>query len=383
MSEQYADIMGRDSSFGTYVFKPQPFTRLRLGSVGYFDRTAEWQEITNLFEPGLAEKDGFKPFLGNLSLREVTESKWQATSGETETGRSSRISTEASGAMAAAPVEASLQVKAKKSKTGSASLITSSTVRNHRFDRNFKGPMMDWVESNAQDILASCRDIKSQGLWIVMSAWVTDEAAVKMSSGENQDIDVSMDLGATGIGKLGTSVGVFDKLQREGWWTYDKDEKTQGYVVSFAGVQYSARGLSKFFRSVPLEVANETISLPVPRPPAEQDESNKPDGSDSPVEEDPIDESAYNEDEDGMEAFGLSDDENDAGVNFKKEKAERQDEIVSKLKQLWTNGTAEQIRVELSAIFQDSPNDLKSLLDERPELMNVLYELRMRWKENS
>jgi hypothetical protein len=121
----------------------------------------------------------------------------------------------------------------------------------------------------------------------------------------------------------------------------------------------------------------------VPRPPAEQDESNKPAGSDSPVEEDPIDESAYNEDEDRMEAFGLSDDENDAGVNFKKEKAERQDEIVSKLKQLWTNGTAEQIRVELSAIFQDSPNDLKSLLDGRPELMNVLYELRMRWKENS
>ena len=123
--------------------------------------------------------------------------------------------------------------------------------------------------------------------------------------------------------------------------------------------------------------------MPVPRPPAEQDESNKPDGSDSPVEEESIDESAYNEDEDRMEAFGLSDDENNAGVNFKKEKAERQDEINSKLKQLWTNGNAEQIRVGLSAIFQESPNDLKSLLDERPELMNVLYELRMRLKENS
>lgn len=223
-SEQYADIMGRDSSFGTYVFKPQPFTRLRLGSVGYFDRTADWAEITNIFEPGQAEKDGFKPFTENLTLRDVTESKWEATSGETETGRSSRISTEASGAMAAAPVEGSLQVKAKKSKTGSASLVTSSTVRNHRFDSNFKDPMVDWVNNNAQKLLASRRDIKSQGLWIVMSAFVTDEAAVKMNSGENRDIDVSMDLGATGIGKLGTSVGVFDKLQREGWWTYEKDE---------------------------------------------------------------------------------------------------------------------------------------------------------------
>lgn len=47
----------------------------------------------------------------------------------------------------------------------------------------------------------------------------------------------------------------------------------------------------------------------MPRPPAERDESNKPDGSDSP-------------------------DENDAGVNFEKEKAERQDYLVSKLKEL-------------------------------------------------
>lgn len=225
-SEQYADIMGRDTSFGTYVFRPQPFTRLRLGSVGYFDRTADWEEITNLLEPGRAEKDGFKPFTGDLRLREVTESKWEATSGDTETGRSSRISTEASGALAAAPVEASLQVKAKNSKTGNASLITSSVVRNHRFDTNFKSPMMKWVEDNAKEILDSRRDIKSQGLWVVMGAWVTDEAAVKMNTGENQDIDVSMDLGATGIGKLGSSVGVFDSLQREGWWTYGKDEVT-------------------------------------------------------------------------------------------------------------------------------------------------------------
>lgn len=35
---------------------------------------------------------------------------------------------------------------------------------------------------------------------------------MKMSSGENQDVDVSMDLGAIGIGKLGTSIGIFDKL---------------------------------------------------------------------------------------------------------------------------------------------------------------------------
>lgn len=116
----------------------------------------------------------------------------------------------------------------------------------------------------------------------------------------------------------------------------------------------------------------------MPRHPADQGVSNEPDGSDSPVEENPVDESADNEDEDRIDAFGLSDDENDAGVNFKKEKAERQNEILSKLEQLRADGTAEQIRIELSAIFQGSPNDLRTLLGERPELMYLLQELRNR-----
>ncbi|RAK83091.1 hypothetical protein BO79DRAFT_205464 [Aspergillus costaricaensis CBS 115574] len=259
-SKEYADIMGRETSFGTFLFIPQWFSTLRLGSVGYFDRTGEWNEITNLLEEGQAEKDGFKPFSHDLKLRDVRETHWQAGSAETETGRSSRLTTEASGAIAAAPVEASVQVKTNSSTTGSAALITSSVVRNYRFQGDFKGPIKDWVEDNAKALVERRSDIETQGLWAVMGAWVTDECAIKMTSGKNQEIDVSFDLGATGIGKLGAGAGAFDKLKREGWWTYPKNEKSQGYVVSFVGVEYSLRSLHKL-RSTPLKVYNETISL--------------------------------------------------------------------------------------------------------------------------
>ncbi|OJI84628.1 hypothetical protein ASPTUDRAFT_172628 [Aspergillus tubingensis CBS 134.48] len=259
-SKEYADIMGRETSFGTFLFIPQWFSTLRLGSVGYFDRTGEWNEITNLLEKGQAEKDGFKPFSHDLKLRDVRETHWQAGSAETETGRSSRLTTEASGAIAAAPVEASVQVKTSSSTTGSAALITSSVVRNYRFQGDFKGPIKDWVEDNAKALVERRSDIETQGLWAVMGAWVTDECAIKMTSGKGQEIDVSFDLGATGIGKLGAGAGAFDKLKREGWWTYPKNEKSQGYVVSFAGVEYSLRSLHKL-RSTPLKVYNETISL--------------------------------------------------------------------------------------------------------------------------
>jgi hypothetical protein len=130
--------------------------------------------------------------------------------------------------MAAAPLEASVQVKTSTSSTGSAALITSSVVRNYRFQGNFKGPIKDWVEDNAKALLENRRDIGTQGLWTVMGAWVTDECAIKMTSGESQEIDVSFDLGATGIGKLGAGAGAFDKLKREGWWTYPKNEVLTG-----------------------------------------------------------------------------------------------------------------------------------------------------------
>ncbi|GKZ39262.1 hypothetical protein AbraIFM66950_012185 [Aspergillus brasiliensis] len=259
-SKEYADIMGRETSFGTFLFIPQWFSTLRLGSVGYFDRTGEWNEITNLLEKGQAEKDGFRPFSHDLKLRDVRETHWQAGAAETETGRSSRLTTEASGAIAAAPVETSVQVKTSSSTTGSAALITSSVVRNYRFHGDFKGPIKEWVEDNAKALVERRSDIETQGLWAVMGAWVTDECAIKMTSGKGQEIDVSFDLGATGIGKLGAGAGAFDKLKREGWWTYPKNEKSQGYVVSFAGVEYSLRSLHKL-RSTPLKVYNETISL--------------------------------------------------------------------------------------------------------------------------
>lgn len=220
--------MGRSTSFGTFLFKPQWFTKCSLGSIGYFDKTGDWNQVTNLLEKGRAEKDGYKPFPSEsdpleLELSEVTESRWETGSAEKETGRSSRLRTEASGAMAAAPVEASVQVKTKNTSTGSAALVTPSVVRNHKFQGPFKDQIMDWIEDNAPK-LHSRRQVRERGLWAIMSAWVTDECAVKMTSGKTRDIDLSFDLGATGIGKAGSGIGVFDKLKREDWQVYSPDE---------------------------------------------------------------------------------------------------------------------------------------------------------------
>ena len=111
----------------------------------------------------------------------------------------------------------------------------------------------------------------------------------------------------------------------------------------------------------------------MPRPPTKQTEGNEQDESDSPGEN--------NDDED--KTFGLSDDENDASVNFKKEKNARQTELLSKLEQLKADGTPEQVLVELGAIVRNNPNELKTLLTERPEVVGLVHELKSRWTQNS
>ncbi|PYH64573.1 uncharacterized protein BO88DRAFT_447029 [Aspergillus vadensis CBS 113365] len=202
------------------------FSTLQLGS----------NKITNLLEKGQAEKDGFKPFSHDLKLRD-----------------------------AAAPVKASVQVKTSSSTTDGAALITSSVM-----------------EDNTKTLIERRSDIETQRLWTVMGAWITDKCAIKITSGKDQEIDVSFNLGATGIRKLGAGAGAFNKLKQEGWWIYSKNkifpdcsstillldtdgmQKSQGYVISFTEVEYSLQSLHKL-RNTPLMVYNETISLPPKR----------------------------------------------------------------------------------------------------------------------
>lgn len=105
-----------------------------------------------------------------------------------------------------------------------------------------------------------------------------------------------------------------------------------------------------------MEVTNETISLPVPQPPPKE----------------------YG-DEDRDEDFEYSDEENDPEVNFE-EKIERHRNLLQKLEHLHADGSAEQIQAELSEIIYGSPDDLRGLLKERPEVMDLLEQIKSRFE---
>ncbi|OGM48929.1 hypothetical protein ABOM_003119 [Aspergillus bombycis] len=272
--EAYTKIMGDGD--GTFLYSPQWFSKMALGSVGYFDKSGGWREITNLMEEGRPERNGFKPFdRDGLEYDKPEPFYWEKNSSEIEKGRSSRVTTEASGAMAAAPVDASVQVKLSNSKTGSAALVTGSEVQKHGISGHPKYRMIDWVTANTTELLEHRdfgRELKQKKeLWAVAITWVTKECATNVTKGKKQEIDLSLDVGATGIGKVGGGIGLFEKLKSEGGQLFLPVEDSKGYVVAFGGVRYVFSG--GIVRKKTLREYRHTISRPVPKAPSVSDEN--------------------------------------------------------------------------------------------------------------
>jgi hypothetical protein len=331
-AKQYAEIMGY-KPHGHFLYKPQVAQDIPLGSVGYFDRNEDWVQLVNLMEKGDPEAKGYGPFRHTLEVGEVKECFWDKQSGDSEVGQSSRTTAEVSGAMAAAPVDVSAQIKRSTSSTGSAGLIAGSVVRKYKLKNPFKHRIMDWVDENAAEIIKPRRlrhEIRDRGLFVIMAVWVTDECAVKLTTGKNRDIDLSMDLGATGIGKIGGGIGAYDKLSRENWSTYPAEKAKNGYVVSFAGVEYSLKMFAKK-RSVPLDLEIQTISMP------EADGE----GEDAEV-------SVCN-------AFGMDDSDDEAEKEYAQQQEDAKKRVIQKIMQIRQIENEEHRKEEMRKFVKEDP----------------------------
>ncbi|KAF4769065.1 hypothetical protein HAV15_008615 [Penicillium sp. str.  len=252
---EYASLMARNPE-GTFLYIPPTFKKFHPGSVGFFDENGGWNQITDLGKEGQSETDGFTALGRTLSRDEPKASMWKTRSSESEDGNHVRLS-------------GGIQ---KNSASGKAGLVTGSLVKREKILAPFGKPISKWASENAKALLASdfSTDIEKNGLWIIQSAWVTDECAIHMTNSKDKEIDVGLDIAATGVGSVGGGGGTFEKLKNEGWTTYQAQEVrivfgrdyvlianalsrvTRGLVISFNGSHYKPRMFQRF-RSDPLK----------------------------------------------------------------------------------------------------------------------------------
>jgi hypothetical protein len=255
--DEYAQLMEPNKD-GHYLYKPQPFSTCHPGAIGYFDNEGEWKLITDLSEPGHPETLGLTGLGKTLRRTEPKESMWRTRSSGSEAEASFGLTGGVSGALTAAPIDVSANAKNKWGKTGKAALITEQVVISEGFEGAYIGPIEEWVKKNAKALVNSeyGADIKEYGLWAIKKTWSTQECAIKMQSAHSRDTSAGLDLGATGVGKIGGSGSSLAKANIEGWSTYKANEvcspkpcvmvqvltdfikKQKALVVSYAGPIY-------------------------------------------------------------------------------------------------------------------------------------------------
>ena len=224
--DEYAELMKANGE-GYYLYKPQRFSSLHPGAIGFFDRYGAWNLITDLSEPGRPEKDGFTSLGRDLFYDEPTSDFWKTRSSGSEAESSFGITGGLSGALTAAPVDVSAEAKNKWGKTGKAALVTDdSVVVNEFLKAPCRTPIQDWVKKNAKALVKSewSDDIKEYGLWAIQKTWSTQECAITMESAHSRDTSAGLDVGATGIGKIGGSGSSLSKANSKGWTTYKATE---------------------------------------------------------------------------------------------------------------------------------------------------------------
>ena len=231
-AEEYADLM-KTNSEGRFLYYPQRYSDLHPGSLGFFDRSGTWNEIADVSRPEPLKDAGLTPFGRPVKLHEPREMLWKTKSSESEDEQSIRGTGGLSGAMTAAPVDVSSEGKYKKGSARKAALVAGHVVKHQKYNGPFGTPIANWVKKNGDTLVKGDwgRYIQEFGLWAIQEAWVTPECAIIMSSDNNHDFSLGLDVGATGFGKLGAGGSSLAKLKSEGWSTYEAKEVNKRFFL--------------------------------------------------------------------------------------------------------------------------------------------------------
>ncbi|CAG8384069.1 unnamed protein product [Penicillium salamii] len=246
--EEYAALM-KPYGDGHYLYKPQPYSKVHPGVIGFFDKQGSWTTITDLSIPGQSEKDGYTKLAVEWNSDEPALAKWNSRASSQEAAHSFGMDAGLSGALAGGPVDVSAEAKNKWGQTGKAALFAEEAVINQKYSGAWKSPIADWVKANAKALVNSPwkGDLKENGLWAINKTWSTQECKITMDSAHHRDTSGGFKVGATGVAEGGLSGSSAVKGDSAGWTTFTASEKDQGLVVSYGGSAFRVSAFTKLF----------------------------------------------------------------------------------------------------------------------------------------
>lgn len=231
--KEYTKLMAHHGK-GNFLYVPETYKNLHPGSIGYWNKAGQWVEITDLSVPGRPEADGFGP-APPPPMDDPQEQIWKTMSSESGSEHSGRLNAGLSGLAAGGPVDGEVKAENKSTSDKKAVLATDEVVKRERFITRNNVVIAQWVKDNAKKLVKSAfgDDIARYGLYAVHTTYVTSQCAITMTTDKSRNLDLGLDVGATGIAKLGAGGSSLQKLKGEGWATYESKEVISTKALGF------------------------------------------------------------------------------------------------------------------------------------------------------
>ncbi|KAJ6051668.1 hypothetical protein N7499_011011 [Penicillium canescens] len=155
-------------------------------------------------------------------------------SSESGSERSGRLNAGLSGFAAGGPVDGEVKAENKSTLDKKAVLAIDEVVKRERFITRNNVVIAQWIKDNAKKPVKSAfgDDIAYYGLYAVHTTYVTSQCAI-MTTDKSRNLDLGLDVGATGIAKLGVGGSSLQKLKSEGWATYESKEVISTKALGF------------------------------------------------------------------------------------------------------------------------------------------------------
>jgi hypothetical protein len=204
----YAALMSQCNQ-GTFLYTPDVPERFHPGACGFFDEDGLWREVTDLRNAEKLRSNQYTPPHQAIELDAPFTCEWNKKVVEKDEGRHAKVSAGVSAAVAAAvPVDVSANTKIGSTAEAGAGLVASPNVVRVRTNTAAEEIIKKWVLDNAENMIARHRSqILEHGLWVVVTVWVTERCEISMWNKTGKNVDLGLDVGMTGVGKLGVGGG--------------------------------------------------------------------------------------------------------------------------------------------------------------------------------
>lgn len=229
----------RSHRLGYGLHKPDLYTRLHPGILGFLDEDSTWHPLLDLTQTPIfnitqgkpVEDVNYTPFSTPV-LKEPDSRFWGPRVSNKHTEVSIALETEAGALALGLPVDVGGAIEYQSKTDFGAILMCDDAVVADGFD--VRDPFLSWLKKNSAALLADFPDVKKHGVCI--ATWTYSAASVHVNAwqGAEQKVVVGFKVGATGVGSLGPETSWYRGHASSGWSHFVDGQKR---VVFFSGVK--------------------------------------------------------------------------------------------------------------------------------------------------